>query len=316
MTCFLPLPACYSGKLTKKGLIGIDVFRRTESNLSKYSMRVPCGQCIGCRLDYSREWAVRCMHEASLYEYGRGNCFITLTYNKDFLPENKSINYRHWSLFLKRLRKRFGAGIRFYMGPEYGDLNGRPHYHALLFNFKFDDQVLHSVRNGYRLFTSKVLDSLWSDPESGLNMGFASVGTVTFESAAYVARYMMKKVKGDDQLLRYFTQIDQVTGEIIPIEPEKARMSRMPGIAKSWFDTFSSEIYPSDEVVLPNGAKCKTPRYYDKILKELDPLAFEAIKATRISDAESRAWNSTESRLSVRAKCKEMQLKSLPRLLD
>ena len=324
MPCYTPLPAEYSGRYTKTGKFAVNVYSRTDPRFvdGRSQMKVPCGQCIGCRLDYSREWAVRCMHESQLYEptvdnpNGRGNCFITLTYNDEFLPPNGSLNYRHWTLFMKRLRKRYGSDIRFYMGPEYGELSGRPHYHALLFNFSFDDMVLFSIRNGNRLYRSASLDSLWSCPKSGRSYGFASVGTVTFESAAYVARYMMKKVKGDDHMLRYFTQVDLDTGEIIPIAPEKARMSRMPGIARDWFDLYSSELYPSDEVVLSGGRKCMPPSYYDRILEQMDPDMFHSIKSLRVDNALANKANSTPDRLAVRLKCKEISLKSLPRPID
>lgn len=313
MTCYLPLPYFVKG-ITKTNKSDIVVLSRTPANLEKYSLRVPCGQCVGCRLDYSRQWAIRCMHESQLYE---DNCFITLTYNDEFLPDNSSLDYDHWTKFMKRLRFKFpDSRIRFYMGPEYGELSGRPHYHALLFNFDFTDKVLFSVRNGINLYVSEQLNRLWSCPKSGRSFGFASVGSVTFESAAYVARYMMKKVKGEDRLLRYFTKIDSDTGEIIPIAPEKARMSRMPGIASDWFKKYSSDVYPSDEVVMSGGRKSMPPRFYDKLLESLDPVAFEDIKALRVDAAYENKWNNSEERLEVRRVCKERKIEALVRNID
>ena len=119
---------------------------------------LPCGQCIGCRLERSRQWAMRCMHEAQMYDR---NCFVTLTYDDEHLPPNGSLNKRDFQLFMKRLRKRYGSGIRYYQCGEYGELLGRPHHHAILFNFDFDDKVLWSVRDGVRLYRSASLEQLW-----------------------------------------------------------------------------------------------------------------------------------------------------------
>ena len=325
MTCYLPLPYFVRG-FTKTGKNDMVVLSRTIANLAKYSLRVPCGQCVGCRLDYSRQWAIRCMHESQLYD---DNCFITLTYNDEFLPANKSLNYDHWVKFMKRLRRHHKGSnmvindegletypIRFYMGPEYGDKSGRPHYHALLFNFDFPDKELFTIRNECRLYTSALLNSLWSCPKSGRSYGFASVGSVTFESAAYVARYMMKKVKGDDNVLRYFTDVDPETGEIVPIAPEKARMSRMPGLATGWFDCFYQDVYPSDEVVLSGGRKSMPPKFYDKLFEAMNPEAYEDIKVLRLDAAYKNKWNNSQERLEVRRVCKEKSIESLVRNID
>ncbi|MEO5355656.1 MAG: hypothetical protein H7835_21005, partial [Magnetococcus sp. XQGC-1] len=93
------------------------------------------GQCVGCRLERSRQWAIRVMHEASQHEH---NCFITLTYNDDNLPANGSLNYRHFQNFMKRLRKYYVEfTVRFYMCGEYGENFARPHYHACIFAIMF-----------------------------------------------------------------------------------------------------------------------------------------------------------------------------------
>lgn len=157
-------------------------------------MEVPCGQCIGCRLERSRQWAVRIMHECSLYE---SNLFLTLTYSDEHLPHRGVLVKRHFQLFMKRLRKHFANRlIRFYHCGEYGSLTQRPHYHAILFNVDFPDRVLHSKNGrGESLYESATLAKLWP-------YGQATYGEVTFESAAYCARYCVKKVTG--QLARFF----------------------------------------------------------------------------------------------------------------
>lgn len=151
-------------------------------------LQVPCGQCVGCRLERSRQWAIRCMHEAQMHKQ---NCFITLTYDDKHLPEDHGLHYKHFQDFMKRLRKKYGAGIRFYMCGEYGEQLGRPHFHACIFGMDFADKKLWKTTGSKsKLYRSAELEKLWT-------FGFSSVGDVNFESAAYVARYIMKKVTGE-----------------------------------------------------------------------------------------------------------------------
>lgn len=313
MACFTPLPA-FKGELNPKTFkMKMIVLPRTEENLSLYSLRIPCNKCSGCRLEYSRQWAIRCMHESQMHDK---SAFITLTYNDEFLPANASLDYSDWTNFMKRLRFRLAPlKIRFYMGPEYGELNGRPHYHALIFGYDFPDKLLFKKSNELPLYTSALLSDLWSCPETKRSMGFCSVGSVTFESAAYVARYMMKKVKGEDPTGRYWTDPDD-QGVITPIAPEKARMSRMPGIAKDWFDTFyESDVKDSDYVIL-NNKKVRPPKYYDTLLERIDPVALEAIKEQRTLDSAVYADHNTEERLAIRKIVHESKLKDLIRPLS
>jgi hypothetical protein len=152
---------------------------------TRVGIQVPCGQCIGCRLERSRQWAIRCVHEAYGHE---DNAFITLTYAPEHLPHDVSLNISHFQKFMKRLRKAISPKlVRFFHCGEYGELNQRPHYHACLFGYDFPDKVLYTIRDECRLYRSPMLEKLWP-------MGFATVGDVTFESAAYVARYITKKL--------------------------------------------------------------------------------------------------------------------------
>ena len=177
MACFTPIQGFKSKFLTKNGKYSVVFDRRQALADGMFPMTVSCGRCIGCRLEYSRQWSIRCMHEASLHEH---NCFITLTYNDKFLPRHGSLDFDHWEKFLKRLRRKYeDTTIRFFMGPEYGEKSHRPHYHAILFGLDFPDQNLFSVRNGYRLYTSASLYSVWNCPRPRESYGFASVGSVT-----------------------------------------------------------------------------------------------------------------------------------------
>lgn len=149
---------------------------------------VPCGKCIACRLEYSKQWAIRCVHESDLHAK---SCFVTLTYDNDHLPANGSLLYEDFRLFFKRLRHKYGKGIGYFMCGEYGETYGRPHYHALIFGHDFQDKQLKRQNDqGNECYTSSELDDLW-------NKGRTELGSVTFESAAYVARYITKKITGE-----------------------------------------------------------------------------------------------------------------------
>lgn len=302
MPCYFPMQGYKSRVLTKNGKRKL-VFSCKDGYID-LPMTVPCGQCVGCRLERSRQWAVRCVHESSLYS---DNCFITLTYSNEFLPPDLSLNVSDFQKFMKRLRKRFGDGIRFFHCGEYGSKFGRPHYHALIFNFNFPDLILWKEDNGQKLYRSKVLEELWP-------FGHSSVGTATFESAAYVARYIMKKVTGDAAQSHY-ESVDLDSGEIFNRKPEYTTMSRRPGIGKGWFDKFSSDVYPSDEVVL-RGKLMRPPKYYDSLYELVDPLDHERIKIRRKVSASKHKDNNTPERLEVRRKVKEAQISRLVRNVD
>lgn len=263
---------------------------------------IPCGQCIGCKLERSRQWAIRCVHEASLYDK---NCFITLTYRDEKLPKNNSLEVPAFQNFMKRLRKRFGAGIRFFQCGEYGEKFQRPHYHACLFNFDFPDRELFQIRDGTRLYTSKALEELWTD-------GFSTIGDVTFESAAYVARYVTKKLTGD-KAIDHYNVVDHKTGEIlIERKPEYVTMSRRPGIGKPWLDKFNTDVYPGDFVVM-DGKKMRPPKYYDSKFELDDPETFRKIKAQRKRQVIETAHNATWERLAVREEIQRQKFSLLRR---
>ena len=292
--------ACYSPLSAYRLANGSVVFAERGDVVS--SLTLPCGQCIGCRLERSRQWAVRCMHEASLHDT---NCFITLTYSSDHLPSDNSLNYRHFQLFMKRLRKYAKVPVRFYMCGEYGELGERPHYHACLFGYSFSDlQLVNVSPAGSPIYRSAVLESLWT-------FGFSSIGEVTFESAAYVARYIMKKITGYNSDAHY-RDVDLSTGEIINRVPEFNRMSLKPGIGARWFEKFTSDVFPHDRVVI-NGAKSKPPRYYDKLYSKIDPIGFESIQFERELAAIPHKADNTPDRLRVKSIVAEARLSQLKR---
>lgn len=305
MPCFSPLQAWR----TSKGEI---VFWRRQDAISEF--KLPCGGCEGCLLERSRQWAVRCMHEAQLWEK---NCFITLTYEDP--PPWNSLVHSDFQKFMKRLRKRFKGDkeivddrtgkstspIRFYMAGEYGSARGRPHYHACIFNFAFEDlKFLRRTNSGSDLYRSTQLESLWPH-------GYSSVGDVTFESAAYVARYVMKKQNQDKDV---HAPVDLETGEVIERLPEYNRMSLKPGIGANFVDKYKSDVFPNDYVVV-NGHKAKPPRYYFKRLEQQDPDLYEQVEYSRALKGLESCEENTVERLGARQKVLQAKLKQLQRNL-
>lgn len=229
-------------------------------------LALPCGRCIGCRLERARQWAVRILHEAKCHD---DSVFVTLTYDEDHLPKDGSVSISTCQLFLKRLRARVApTKIRFFLSGEYGEKFGRPHYHAIIFGHGFPDRVRIESSDERPLWRSALLESCWAQ-------GAAPFGAVTFESASYVAQYALKKVTGRKANAHYCGR-----------HCEFLLMSRRPGIGRAWIDRFSGDVYPADEVIV-RGREARPPRYYDQVYAVRAPLAFEAIRAKREASAEA-----------------------------
>ena len=268
MPCYNPLKGYRSRECNPKTGKTPIVFKVQQGD-QNLPVDLPCGRCIGCRLERARQWAIRCVHEASLHER---NSFITLTYAPENLPPNGSLKKKDFQDFMKRLRFRNSeTRIRFFHCGEYGENYLRPHYHALLFGFDFSDKRPMRSGKGFPLFRSEELEDLWPH-------GFSTIGAVTFESASYVARYVMKKHLGADSEAYY---------EWLGLEPEYVTMSRRPGIASAWFDKFQEDVFPHDRVVL-RGREMRPPKYYDKLFDLLDHQSFYNVQLTRKFNALAR----------------------------
>lgn len=298
MPCFHPLHGFKSRTLNASGKRSITF--NPSQGYRDLPVSVPCGQCIGCRLERSRQWAIRCVHEAQLHEK---NSFITLTYDNENLPPDKSLHVDHFQKFMKRLRKRFGPNIRFFHCGEYGEKFARPHYHACLFNFDFRDKKLWKEVRGNKLYVSKSLEELWP-------FGFSTIGDVTFESAAYVARYITKKVTGKNAKDHYELMLPD--GELVTRKPEYVTMSRRPGLASAWFQKYSSDVYPSDFIVM-REKKIKPPKYYDRLYEHTYPEEIAEIKIKRKTLAKKHFANNTPERLEVRETIQNEKFKMLKR---
>ncbi len=296
MACYHPLPAYYriDDESGKKRLVFVD-----DNTLPAYEkdgyvyhgkLEIPCGQCIGCRLEYSRQWAVRCLLEAMKWE---NNYFLTLTYDDDHLPESlpsvidddtgevlecfdtNPLVPEHCRSFIKNLRRQLKyhynhQGLRVYYCGEYGSISGRPHYHLILFNIP-ELPLTFWKRNheGSPMYNCDFIDKIWKK-------GYSVIAEVNWNTCAYVARYMIKKHKGKD--FSYYEQNGLV--------PEFSGCSRRPGIARTFYDERKQLVYKTDEIfVVGSRGKVQSlrpPRYFDRLYDIDNPSDFKIIKKKRM----------------------------------
>lgn len=254
MPCYHPMVGRYD-PIEKK--MKILPGRWTGERADPTEVCIPCGQCRGCRLDYSRQWADRMMLEL---DHSKTAVFLTLTYSPDNVPlgmitENNipiySLCKRDSQLFLKRLRFFFkDKDIRFFCAGEYGDKTARPHYHLIVFGLSLQDfpdsRLLFMNDFGDPVYVSDFLsESLWK-------LGQCSLANVSWRTCAYVARYCMKKQTGKNAI--FYAQHN--------IEPEFSTMSRRPGLAGFFWedhpDAHNDYFHFLGDV---HRGKCTTPKF-------------------------------------------------------
>lgn len=243
---------------------------------------IPCGKCISCRLESARQTAVRCVHEASLH---KKNVFITLTYDEAHVGDGR-LHYRDFQLFMKRLREEIRCSsvsedreknrISVFCAGEYGEKRKRPHWHALIFNWSPDDLVKkYTSDRGDQVYSSEILTRIWGK-------GICEIGSVTFESAGYCARYASKKlVHGKDG-----------EHEFNPI----SRRSVASGIGRRWIEKNWRDVFTHGYLIFKNKEKyiqCGIPRYYEKWLKMYQPLGWKRyvteVKPKIVNGAEKKS---------------------------
>jgi len=254
-------------------------------------MTVPCGRCIGCRLDHGRMWAIRMVHEGRYHE---NTCFITLTYSDEHLPQGQTLVKSDAQKFLKRLRKA-GHKFRYYLCGEYGTATLRPHYHAIMFGYRPDDLKMHKQGDGHNTYTSSKLENHWG-------LGFTTVGELTPETCAYTARYVTKKISGPPAETHY-QRLNPSTGEISQVIPEFSLMSRRPGIGHDYYLEHGERMFEHDNVVHQRNL-APVPAYYDKLLAKTDLPWLENLKYNRTRRAKENRHETTAERLAVREECR------------
>lgn len=263
MACYRPL----DGYRQPGG--GVRIGFEPPGSLQK--LAIPCGRCFGCTMEYRRMWAIRCQHEAALYD---SNLFVTLTYDEENLPWHRGLELDHMQRFLKRLRKKYEGDIaipeadgkrpiRYYLAGEYGEETDRPHWHLLLFNLRLPDY--HGQPKAIELASMR---ELWP-------FGHHQVDQFTPARAAYTAGYAAKKVRGYIQRKLAYDVYHPETGEIYERRPPFATMSRRPvGLGVYYFRRFRSDFLRG-YVGGRSGTKERLPRLYHQYLREDQEWAYD-----------------------------------------
>lgn len=288
MACYRPL----HGYRDKGGSIVFSARKGADIEVT-----VPCGQCIGCRVARSRMWALRCVHESKLWDR---NCFVTLTYDDKHLPPFASLRYSDVQLFHKKLRKAVGP-FRFFLAGEYGEVLGRPHYHACYFGFfPPDAKRLRSLSSErFPGYSSDLMVRLWGH-------GHVHIGEMTYASAAYCSGYIFKKVGGLQGADKY-KRVDS-DGVWQPIDPEFARMSLKPGIGADWYRRYVEDFHGRDYCV-HDGKQFPVPKYYDRLLERCNETRISELREDRELRALPFRPDNVPSRLAVKAEVAEAKLR-------
>lgn len=229
---------------------------------------------------------------------------LNITYDNANLPEDYSVHKREMQLFIKSLRERiYPAQIRFFAVGEYGEQTLRPHYHALIFNFRPPDLIQYKITKSNNIvYKSSFIDSIWQKGET-------LIGSVTPQSANYVAQYSMKKQNGDNhQTAAYYNRQHPINGLWHQVEPEFMLCSRRPGIGSTWFDKFKSDCFPSDFLTGPDGNILPVPPYYSRKLDREDRVTKRILGARKKKQVADR-HNQTPERLRVREEVLKARIK-------
>lgn len=263
LSCKFPV----EGYVTPDGAFTVDPRRAAlvpGERCERRSAAVDCGRCISCRLRKASDWGLRCSHEAKLHE---ANCFVTLTYADEFLPEFGSLEPRAFQRFMHRLRKSvWPVRVRFLGCGEYGEQFGRPHYHIALFGYRFEDLVRdRPSKSGKPQYSSARLSALWP-------VGECLVGDVTAESGGYIAGYIVKVPTGPGSE-RYYERVDPLTGEIGRVEPEFLRWSNRPSLGRDFAREFRSDWENEGCFRVKGGSRRPVPRSYVRQLRKDDAIA-------------------------------------------
>lgn len=294
MSCNKPLVAYQAFKKNTRGTRSISF----SPDGGTHPIALPCGQCIGCRLDKARAWAMRIYLEGLQHE---DSCFVTLTYDEENIPDGNTLSPTDLQRFIKNLRNHHRhLRLRYYAVGEYGGITQRPHYHAILFGIRFHDRSVFKHKRDYSIDISGTLARAWPH-------GVSTIQDNSIEAAAYVSRYAVKKITGKKAEEAYQV-VDPETGEIFQQHPEFARMSRNPGIGSEWLKKYHSDLYPKGYVTDGKGNKFPPPEYFNKLFEKWHPEVYQAMREERREEVFEKYSTHNYERAEAREKIQKAKI--------
>lgn len=312
MSCNAPIRAF---QLMAKNSEGKNVILFNEKDVrgkNYIETELPCGRCMGCRIEKARSLAIRCMHESEMFEF---NCCLTLTYDDDHIDEDHSLRPDDWKTFIHNLRQtdegfqevicpddKIRRPIRYIQTGEYGDIDQRPHHHAMLFNYDFiDKQYLYTSDAGQRYYESQRLEELWPH-------GIAHISEVNSSAANYICRYCTKKIIEEIEETKY-QRINENTGEIYEVLPEYSTKSNRPGLGRFWLDKYGKETFDRG-YLYSNGHKAAIPKYYERIMETINPCSVYKVKMDKKKEMMKRPKETTK-RKAQKDRALKLKMKNL-----
>lgn len=299
MTCEHPILALRFNVLNENGKSMIKILpasgrpdyniRMLEERYGKDCLiKLPCGRCTSCKEAYRMDWSIRCDMEKL---YHKESCFLTLTYRDDVCP--RWVSKQHVRKFIRKLR-RSGIECSYFACGEYGEQNGRPHYHLILFGYFPGDAVLKpdvKTKSGYEVYSSPFLDRIWKK-------GFVVVNNFARQEAFYVAGYVNKKTGKYDGFIM---------------------MSN--GIGYQYMTDHIKELFKNRYYIASNGHVFQVPRAFKRVLEkngyfsEEDPEQVITMRKVENSEMLKRGLTNREQLFSINGmKMKDKLTKRLKRL--
>lgn len=260
---------------------------------------LPCGWCVGCRLDNARMWSLRMMHEL---RYSTNCHFITLTYADKYLPDHADLKYEHLRDFFKRARHLFqgelsptsrrptrhvvtpsSPAFRYFACGEYGDKTMRPHYHFCAYDFKIPDLRFFKQTKTGPYFISQALADCWQH-------GHVITCPLDWASAQYVSGYVTKKMNVHEGVRLISPANEDEEAEYYTIQ----RAFQSKGLGLRWYQEHQKEVWDLDACLYSNKYLTKVPRYYFKQLQDTDPERAEEVLIKRYEKFKDRPVLDTE----------------------
>ena len=265
MKCLFPLSGLRSKKINDAtGNRPVVLSLAPKDGFVDQKLSLPCNKCLHCRINRTREFAIRSHHESLVGPSGPisqdNNHFVLLTYNDKNLPKHGALQASDVKKFLDRIRadcawrglpspRTFGCG-------EYGSKTQRPHYHINIFNLKLSDITYLKNLKQNKLYTSTYLTEKWK-------LGAVTLSPFSHLTAQYTAKYIVKALWADDP-----PEGDTRVEAPFPL-PSQGRVatSTQPGLGAFFLDRYAQEIVNLGAIEI-DGALAPIPTYYKKRLQK------------------------------------------------